>query len=110
MSWLVLAVIAALTPGLYSGATRQPHGLIQLEVGANGKGRFRQVISIHLPPAEIESIDVTLTVTKDTVCLSPAPGAIEKCLRRTKDGLVAVLSENNAELLLVFRPPADAGR
>lgn len=107
MSW-ALTLVLALTPGLYSGATRQPHGLIQLEVGASGQGHFRQVISIHLPPAEIESKDVTLTITRDSVCLSPVPDAIERCLRRTKDGLVATLTEDKSELLLVLRPSASS--
>ena len=103
-------LMIALAPGLYTGATRQPHGLVQLEIGANGKGHFRRVISIHLPPAEIENRDVTLTVTKETVCLAPAPTAIEKCLKRTPKGLVAVLTDDNTEVLLELRPPQDGGK
>lgn len=110
MSPAVPALMIALAPGLYSGATRQPHGLVQLEVGADGKGHFRRVISIHLPPAEIENKDVAVTVTKETVCLAPPPSSIEKCLKRTPKGLVAVLTDDATEVLLELRPPQDAGK
>lgn len=104
-----MSLMIALAPGLYSGPTHRPHGLLQLEVGADGKGHFRRVVSIHLPPAEIENKDVTLTITKETVCLAPAPSQIEKCLKRTPKGLVAKLIDEGVEVLLELRPPQDAG-
>ena len=110
MTALVTQLMLALAPGLYSGATHEPHGLLQLEVRGDGKGHFRRVVSIHLPPAEIEKKDVTLTVTKDTVCLAPAPSQIEKCLKRTPKGLVAKLIDEGVEVLLELRPPQDAGK
>ena len=107
-SALFAAAAQALTPGLYTAATTAPHGLVQLEVRANDKGHVRRVISIHLPPAEIENLEVALTVTNEAVCLEPAPSAIEKCLKRTKGGLLATLKQNKTELLLVLRP-SDGG-
>jgi hypothetical protein len=78
------------TAALYSAATTEPHGLLQLELKAGGKGRFKQVVSIHLPPAEVEVLDVTVDDKGQDVCLTPKPKALDvACLAHKGDGLEA---------------------
>ncbi len=89
---------------LYSAATSEPHGLVQLELAeAAGTGHFRQVISIHLPPAEIENVDVKVTAKGDTLCLDPKPRAIEACVVKKGDKLEATLRDKKTKVLLERR-------
>ncbi len=103
---LWLALSAGPAPGLYSAAFTHRHGLLQLEVKANGEGHLRQVVSLHLPPAEIESLDVKLTEKGGQLCLSPAPATVEPCLKITADGLLATLKNEKVEVTLKLRPAA----
>ena len=74
---------------LYSAATREPHGLVQLELGEGDRAVFRQVVSIHLPPAEVERLEVKVSRKGEQLCLTPKPKAVDACLVQKGAGLVA---------------------
>ena len=88
-AWLLAAAPDAGVTTLYSAATTEPHGLLQLEVKpGETKARFRQVISIHLPPSEVESLEVTISDKGQDVCLTPKPKALDvPCLVKKDTGL-----------------------
>lgn len=87
---LLLAADGGSPSHLYTVATPQPHGLLTLELRPGGRCTFKQVVSIHLPPAEVEVLDATFTEKGDELCLAPKPKALDQaCLRRTDKGLEA---------------------
>lgn len=104
---LLLAVVVLAADGgvtLYSAATTEPHGLIQLELAEGGAaGRYRQVVSIHLPPAELEVLDVKVTAKGDQLCLDPKPKAIEPCAVKKGAGLEVTLKSKKTKLVLERR-------
>jgi hypothetical protein len=101
---LLLAALALAVDGgstlLYSGATGEPVGLLSLQLKPGGKAVFKQVISMHLPPAEIEVLEVAVADKGGQVCLEPAPRAIAACLLKKGSGLEATLKDNGKRVLL----------
>ena len=106
MSHLVTCLLLAADGGttLYSAAITEPHGLLQLELKAGGaSGRFRHVVSIHLPPAELETLDVKVTAKGEQLCLEPQPKVIEPCVTKKGDALEATLKRKKTKVLLEKR-------
>lgn len=93
-----------LPDGYYSGSLPDRPAFLQLRV-TGATGVFKQVITVHLPPAEVESVEVKLVVTASRVCLSPAPRSIEPCLKRTDQGLEAQLKGSSASVVLARDVP-----
>ena len=90
-------------PGIYSGHPSNYAGLIQLEVRKNGENAvFRNIISIHLPPAEIENIEVMLNKDEQGRCyLSPSPSTIEPIIFEiSNDSIVVVQKDNRTKVIL----------
>ena len=96
---LLLCAAPALKDGLYSGTIPTRPGLVQLELKAN-KAHLVNVVTVHLPPAEIEASDFAVKVTEKTVCLSPAPVTVEPCLERKGQTLLARLASDKTVVTL----------
>lgn len=91
-------------PGIYNG--RPPHhvGLLQLKVREDGTATLLHVVSVHLPPVELERREVRLERGPEgRICLSPEPEALEPCLTLGADGGLNVRTrEEDAEGLPVL--------
>ncbi|MBL8957936.1 MAG: hypothetical protein JNK82_44585 [Myxococcaceae bacterium] len=107
MTALLIATLFAADGGtttLYTVAITEPHGLLQLELKTGGaSGKYKQVVSIHLPPAEVDVLDVKVTAKGDALCLEPQPKAIEPCLTKKGDGLEATLKRSKTKVVLEKR-------
>lgn len=81
-------------PGTYNGRPPRHVGLLQLKVREDGGATFLHVVSVHLPPRELERREVRLERGADgRVCLSPAPEAVEPCLAVEQDGALTVTTQ-----------------
>lgn len=101
----VLLVFCAKSPTLpaaaiYTGQL-ESSGFIQLEVYPDRTAIFRRVVTLHLPPAELETVRVKLVQKKNGLCLEPAPRSVAPCLRRVKAGQFALyFQETRREIVL----------
>lgn len=97
-------------PGTYNGRPPRHVGLLQLDIRRDGSATFLHVVSNHLPPVELERLEVRLEPgANGRFCMSPAPTALEPCLQREAEGALTVLARdaNNAprEVRLERAPP-----
>ncbi len=80
-------------PGTYNGRPPRHVGLLQLNVREDGSAIFLHVVSNHLPPVELERLEVRLEPGADgSLCMSPSPVALEPCLKREVDGALTALT------------------
>ena len=89
----VTASAFPVAPGTYNG--RPPHyvGLLQLSVRPDGTATFLNVVSVHLPPVELERREVRLERgAEGQVCMRPPPEALEPCLMLGDDGVLTVMT------------------
>ncbi len=80
-------------PGLYSGRAPEHPGLIQVELYADQTAIIRRVITIHLPPAETE----TLRTKLDAGCFEPTPRSLARCLVATSSASITVTSAQSGK-------------
>lgn len=105
---VVACATPTLLPGLYSARKTKGVGLIQLEVRPNGSATLRNVVSVHLPPVEVESVSVKLVWVKGKLCMRPAPQTVHPCFTVNSDGDVALktLPDNDAVILKKVSSPS----
>ncbi|WP_257457750.1 hypothetical protein [Archangium lipolyticum] len=93
-------------PGTYNGRPERYVGLLQLQVREDGKGTFLNVVSAHLPPVELERREVRLEPGPEgRLCMEPAPDSVEKCLTRTGDGALVVVTRPEGHSIRLERMP-----
>lgn len=80
-------------PGLYSGSSPEHPGLIQVELYPDQTAIIRRVVTLHLPPAETE----TLRTRLDARCFAPAPSSIDRCLAGTSSTSITVISKQSGK-------------
>jgi hypothetical protein len=68
--------------GNYSGALPKTPGFIKLEIKDGGGVTLLNVVTIHLPPVEIERLETKLSQSKDNSapCFETKPKTVEPCL------------------------------
>lgn len=94
-------------PGTYNGRPPKYVGLLQLTVREDGTGTFLNVVSVHLPPRELERLEVRLEQGADgRVCMSPAPAAVEPCLAREQGGALTVKTKDEGTAVVLEPVPA----
>lgn len=79
--------------GLYSGPSPEHPGLIQVELYPDQTAIIRRVITLHLPPAETETLRTRLTAQ----CFEPAPSSLERCLVATSSTSITVTSKQSGK-------------
>ncbi|QRN97491.1 hypothetical protein JRI60_52680 [Archangium violaceum] len=93
-------------PGTYNGRPERYVGLLQLQVGEDGKATFLNVVSAHLPPVELERREVRLEPGPEgRLCMEPAPDSVEKCLTRAGDGALVVVTRPEGHSIRLERVP-----
>lgn len=80
-------------PGLYSGTSPEHPGLVQVELYPDQTAIIRRVVTLHLPPAETETLRTRLT----SGCFEPAPRSIERCLITTSSTSITVTSKQSGK-------------
>ncbi len=94
-------------PGTYNGRPPKYVGLLQLQVREDGSATFLNVVSVHLPPRELERREVRLERGADgRVCMSPAPDAVEPCLAQEQGGALTVTTKDEGTAVLLEPVPA----
>lgn len=119
-AWVVAAVSAVacarpppapppvlVAPGTYNGRPPKHVGLLQLKVREDGSATFLHVVSVHLPPQELERREVKLERGPDgRVCMSPAPQAVEPCVALEQGGALTVKTRDEGTAVLLEPVPA----
>ena len=87
--------------GLYSGRTPSP-GLLQLEVKEGDRVELVHLVTLHLPPAELERHSARLVRGESgQPCLEPPPRTVKPCLERGKgEALVLTLQPEETQVHL----------
>ncbi|HZI12177.1 MAG TPA: hypothetical protein VE153_17470 [Myxococcus sp.] len=94
-------------PGTYNGRPPKYVGLLQLTVREDGTATFLNVVSVHLPPRELERREVKLERGADgRVCMNPAPDAVEPCLAQEQGGALTVKTKDEGTAVLLEPVPA----
>ncbi len=77
-------------------------GFVKLEIAEDGTATLLNVVTIHLPPVEIERLKTKISRTKnDQLCFETKPKTIEPCLISVaEDEIVVKLVSENVELKL----------
>ena len=88
--------------GSYSGEIPRNPGFLKLEFGENGKTLFLNIVTLHLPPTEIERLETTAKYADNgRICFDPQPRTIEPCLVSfTDDEVVVKTRPDGAEVKL----------
>lgn len=86
--------------GNFSGALSTP-GFLKLEIQKDGKALFLNVVTMHLPPAEIERFESKLTQKNGKLCFAENPKTIDPCLVSASENEIVVrLSSDKKEITL----------
>lgn len=101
-----LLLSLALLPGVYSGPAPDHVGSLILEVYPDQSAIFRRVVSIHLPPAELE----TKRVQIKSSCFDPAPSTIERCAVATSSATITVVNKPGGQKVVLKRGAAVSGK
>src|SRR4051812_15561199 len=105
---LVLAAAPdAPAPGYYNADTPHHPGFIQLHVEKDGQVTFLHVVTIHLPPYELERHKARLVKKEGKLCMEPAPHDVAPCLSRDKDGQWQLALLSPAKVLTLVREPPE---
>jgi hypothetical protein len=89
--------------GIYVGKVEGYMGIFHLEVLDSTQARFINLVTLHLPPAELENIDLTLQYLpkNDTVEISPAPLSIEPyIIKKSEDTLIMIQKPDLNKVIL----------
>ena len=76
-------------PGVYSGPAPDHIGFLQIELYPDGTAIFRRVVTMHLPPAELETKRVSFAAK----CVEPAPETIERCAVGTSSVSITIVAK-----------------
>lgn len=76
--------------GNFSGQLPNTPGFLKLEIQKDGKTLFLNVITLHLPPAEIERFNSRITDKDGKLCFENKPKTIEPCLISASDKEIIV--------------------
>jgi hypothetical protein len=66
--------------GIFSGQTPDNPGFLKLEIKESNEVTFLNVVTLHLPPAEIEKLETKLVETTEKICFEKKPQTVEPCL------------------------------
>lgn len=92
-------------PGRYESQAPGP-GFVQLEVDAQHKVTLLYVVTLHLPPAELERHTATLAMNKaGRWCMAPAPVSVAPCLVAGPKGTWRVVFKTPRTVLTLERLP-----
>lgn len=82
--------------GNYSGELPKTPGFLKLEIKEDGGVTFLNVVTVHLPPVEIERLETKLSSANDNSapCFQTKPKTIEPCL----------VSANEKEIIVKLIP------
>lgn len=87
--------------GSFSGDAPKYHGFLKLDVNKNGSATFLNVVTIHLPPTEIERLKTKLKFQDNRLCFEEKPKTIEQCLTAaTQNEITVKLASDGAEVKL----------
>ena len=97
-----LAESKAPAPGRYGADTTDP-GFVQLVVEKDGTVTFLHVVTLHLPPFELERHAARLVRgPKGSWCMEPAPKDALPCLTQARNGKwLLTLKQGNTVLTLL---------
>lgn len=104
---LVLACAAPVdgpAPGIHGADTPDHPGFVQLRVEKDGAVTLLNVVTLHLPPAELERHTGRLVRKDGRTCIAPAPSSIEPCLTKDKQGRWQVTLKSPAGQVLTLIP------
>lgn len=98
---LLAALIAAPEPGVYSAPAPDHVGSLIVELYPDRTAIVRRVVSVHLPPAELETLRVAIDREG---CWAPAPRTLDRCLieQRARE-LVVVSLPGKEKVTLTWR-------
>lgn len=99
--------IIKISKGVYAGTPDGYVGLFHLEVQDSFHAVFKNIISIHLPPVEVEVVHVKLIYEPDTksVQMEPSPKSIDSRITIVSpDSLKVVQSDKGTEIILIKQP------
>ena len=67
--------------GNYSGKLPKTPGFLKLEIKEDGSVTFLNVVTVHLPPVEIERLETKLTSSNNNpaLCFETKPKTVEPC-------------------------------
>lgn len=66
--------------GAYSGRIDHLHQHVSLQIRPDGSVRLVVLHNLHLPPAEVETLEARLVERDGAWCLDPTPRTIAPCL------------------------------
>lgn len=67
--------------GTFSAETPKNPGFIRLEIKPDGTALLLNVVTVHLPPVELERLETMLNQSKDgALCFAEKPKTVEPCL------------------------------
>jgi hypothetical protein len=72
--------IKIMKSGSYSGQIPDAQGFLKLDIQENNQVTFFNVVTLHLPPAEIEKLETKLIESNGKTCFEKKPVTIEPCL------------------------------
>lgn len=77
-------------------------GFVKLEIAEDGTATLLNVVTIHLPPVEIERLKTKISRTKnDQLCFETKPKTVESCLISVAENEIVVkLISEDVELKL----------
>lgn len=86
--------------GNFSGQLPTP-GFLKLEIQKDGKALFLNVVTLHLPPAEIERFESKITQKDGKYCFAENPKTVEPCFVSVSDNEIVIrLSSDKKEISL----------
>lgn len=87
--------------GNFSGDTPKSPGFLKLEIKSDGSALFLNVVTVHLPPAEIERLETKVKENKGTICFETKPQTVEQCaVSASEREIVLKLLSDNSEIKL----------
>lgn len=76
-------------------------GFLKLEIQKDGKVLFLNVVTVHLPPTEIERFESKITRKDGKICFAEKPKTIAPCLVSASDNEIVVkLAADGKEITL----------
>jgi hypothetical protein len=89
--------------GRFSGAPTSYIGRLILEIAEDGSYSFLNLVTMHLPPVELENRHGQVTFSGDKGCLLPAPEAIEPCFTAQGPDMLQVVQKRDGKQVTLRR-------
>lgn len=87
--------------GTFRAELPKTSGFLKLQIDADGKVLFLNVVTLHLPPAELERLETKVNFKDGKFCFETKPQTVEQCaVSADSEEIVLKMESNQIEVRL----------